>query len=65
MSPHKIAMRELLDSGYFLKRRTGKHDIYYNAVNNCTIPLKRHDFDEYDLRYIRKEIRLNDHARNG
>ena len=64
MLPHKMAMRELLNSGYFLERRTGKHDIDYNAVNNSTIPLKRHNFDEDDLRYIRKEIRLNAHARN-
>ena len=39
------------------KRHGANHDIYFNAEKRRAIPLKRHDFDENDLRYIVKEIR--------
>lgn len=56
MKPRDIARKELDSSGYILKRRGTNHDIYYCEEYKSTIPLKRHDFDECDLRYIRKEI---------
>lgn len=59
MKPHDIAVRELKNAGYYLKRQGGKHDIYFCPENRCVIPLKRHDFDENDLRYIKKEIKHN------
>lgn len=59
MKPRDIALKELKSSGYIFKRNGGKYDIYYNAELKSTIPLKRHDFDETDLRYIRKEIKQN------
>ena len=57
MTPLKQAKKELKENGYYLKRSDGKHDVYYNDETHITIPLKRHDFDEDDLRYIRKEIK--------
>lgn len=59
MKPRQQAMRELDSGGYILKRRGANHDIYYNPELKCIIPLKRHDFDEGDLRYIQKEIKHN------
>ena len=57
MTPHDIAKTELTKAGYVLKRHGTNHDIYYNPVTHGTIPLKRHQFTENTLRYIRKEIR--------
>ena len=59
MKPRNKAVEDLSASGYTLKRKGANHDIYYNAEIGCIIPLKRHDFDEDDLRYIQKEIRQN------
>ena len=53
------AVKELKMAGYVKKRSGGNHDIYYHTAQRCAIPLKRHDFDEDDLRYIIKEIRQN------
>ena len=59
MKPRNKAIQELNDGGYDFKRSGGNHDIYYNAELGAIIPLKRHDFDEDDLRYIQKEIKHN------
>ena len=59
MKPRQQAIRDLDAGGYFLKRSGANHDIYYNPELKCIIPLKRHDFDENDLRYIQKEIKHN------
>jgi hypothetical protein len=56
LRPRNQAVQELYDHGYIVKRHGGRHDIYYNPVSKTIIPLKRHDFDETDLRYIQKEI---------
>ena len=56
MKPRKLAVKELLENGYALKRHGSGHDIYFNKGTKGIIPLKRHDFDENDLKYIRKEI---------
>lgn len=58
MNPRKICIQQLEESGYFLKRSGGNHDIYYNAQTKITIPVKRHDFDEDDMRYILKEAKI-------
>lgn len=63
MKPRAKAVKELKASGYVLKRKGANHDIFYNDEKGCIIPLKRHDFDEDDLRYIEKEIR--DNSRKG
>ena len=60
MSPHKQAEADLKKSGYYIKRKDGNHDIYYNPELKSIIPLKRHDFNDNDLKYIRKEIKQNE-----
>lgn len=60
MNAYKRAIKTLENAGYFLKRHGGNHDIYFNAELRRAIPLKRHDFDENDLRYIEKEIKLGE-----
>jgi len=57
MKPRSQAIKDLEAAGYFFKRHGGNHDIYYNNTAKKIISLKRHDFDESDLRYIRKEIK--------
>jgi hypothetical protein len=63
MKPRAKAVAELEECGYVLKRHGANHDIYFHAALGCIIPLKRHDFDESDLRYILNEIRKNQTAR--
>ena len=63
MSPHKQAQKELLEAGYVIKRNDNSHVIYYHPVLKATIPLKRHDFNDNDLKYIRKEIKQNERRR--
>ena len=63
MSPLKKAKEALKQAGYEVKRQDGKHDIYFNPKLKCMIPLKRHDFNDNDLDYIRKEIKQNERRR--
>lgn len=63
MKPRDKAIDELKQSGYGFKRHGANHDVYYNAQLGRMITLKRHDFDESDLRYIRKEIKQNERER--
>ena len=55
MNLRKQTIRDLEKAGYLLKRRGANHDIYDNPVTKSTIPVKRHDFNENDRRYILKE----------
>ena len=64
MSPRKMAVRDLLEAGFVLKRAGANHDIYYNAETGCIIPLKRHDFNDNDRKYIQKEIKQNQRKRS-
>lgn len=57
MTPRNQAIKDLEESGYQFKRHGARHDLYENPVTKHSIPQKRHDFDENDLRYIRKEIK--------
>lgn len=59
MKPRAKAISELETNGYSFKRHGANHDIFYNPALGCIIPLKRHDFDESDLRYIQSEIKKN------
>lgn len=59
MKPRDKAIEKLNENGYVFTRNGKNHDIYYNDDLRCSIPLKRHDFDEDDLRYIEKEIKHN------
>lgn len=54
----RTAIKELKDNGFVLARNGANHDVYMNPKTGRIIPLKRHDFDKSDLRYIRKEIGL-------
>ena len=57
MNTRRKAVKELTSAGYVKKRSGANHDIFYHEKLRSAIPLKRHDFDEDDLRYIQKEIR--------
>ncbi len=59
MNQRKLAIKDLKAAGYVFDRPGKNHDIYWNPEINRKIPLKRHDFDEEDRRYINKEIMLN------
>lgn len=63
MHPRTKAIKELEAAGYSFKRNGANHDIFYNAQLGAMIPIKRHDFDESDLRYIVKEIKQNQRDR--
>lgn len=55
MNAYKTTIKLLALNGYVLKRRGSNHDIFFNPQTKITIPVKRHDFDEDDMRYILKE----------
>ena len=59
MSPRKITIKKLLENGFELKRNGSNHEIYYNLSSKLTVPVKRHDFDEDDMRYILKEAKID------
>ena len=59
MNPRKETITILEDDGYILARHGANHDIYFNPAKGLTIPVKRHDFDEDDKRYILKEAKIN------
>lgn len=55
MSPRQLTVKALQSHGFQFAREGKKHTIYYNPTTKQTIPVKRHDFDENDRRYILKE----------
>lgn len=55
MSPRKKTIKMLEQNGFSLKRHGTNHDLYFNQKLKLTIPVKRHDFNENDMRYILKE----------
>lgn len=55
MNPRKITVKTIEKNGFVLKRHGANHDVYFNPETKKTIPVKRHDFDENDMRYIFKE----------
>lgn len=55
MNPRGITIKGLENAGYYLKRHGANHDIYFNPDTKSTIPVKRHDFNENDMKYIFKE----------
>lgn len=59
MNPRKETLTILGDHGYILARHGANHDIYFNPAKGITIPVKRHDFDEDDMRYILKEAGIS------
>ena len=59
MHPRKITIKELEQNGFDFKRHGANHDLYYNPTTKQTIPVKRHDFNENDMKYILKEAGIN------
>lgn len=57
MDARKRTIKELEQVGFVFKRHGAGHDIYFHPATGTTIPVKRHDFDEDDMRYILKEAR--------
>ena len=55
MTPRQATVDDLKRNGVQLKREGKKHSIYWNPETNQTVPVKRHDFNENDRRYILKE----------
>lgn len=55
MNQRQMTVDDLTENGFELKREGKKHSIYWNPVTGQTIPVKRHDFNEDDRRYILKE----------
>lgn len=55
MNPRKTTVKTLETNGYSLKRHGANHDLYFNPETKKTIPVKRHDFNENDMKYIFKE----------
>ncbi|NCE66059.1 type II toxin-antitoxin system HicA family toxin [Pseudoflavonifractor sp. 524-17] len=59
MNPRKETIHILEDNGFLFMRHGGSHDIFFNPETRLTIPVKRHDFDEDDMRYILKEAKID------
>lgn len=59
MNPRQQTIKQLSASGYELKRHGANHDIYYNPQTHSTVPVKRHDFNENDMKYIFKEANIS------
>lgn len=65
VNPRKRTVKLLEKSGLVFKRAGANHDVYFNPLTRLTIPVKRHDFDEDDMRYILKEAGLSREDRKG
>ena len=55
MNQRQMTVIDLEKNGFEWKREGKKHTIYWNPKTGQAIPVKRHDFDEEDRRYILKE----------
>lgn len=51
-------IKELEKNGFIFKRHGASHDLYFKPNTKQTIPVKRHDFNENDMRYILKEANI-------
>ncbi len=57
MNPRAKTIKELESLGFEFQRHGANHDIYRNPETRVSIPVKRHDFNENDAKYILKEAR--------
>lgn len=55
MNPRKTTIKTLEKNNFVFKRHGANHDLYMNPETKQTIPVKRHDFNENDMKYIFKE----------
>lgn len=60
MHPRKKTIKLLEQHGFTFGRHGANHDIYFSPATGQMIPVKRHDFDEGDMRYILKEAHIKD-----
>lgn len=60
MNPLQETIRDLKRNGFHEARQGKKHTIYYNPKTHQTIPVKRHDFNENDRRYILREAKIKE-----
>lgn len=58
MDPRRETIRALEQNGFLFTRHGSNHDIYVNPTTGVRIPIKRHDFNENDAKYVRKEAGL-------
>ena len=59
MNSRAKTIKELESLGFVFQRHGANHDIYRNPETRISIPVKRHDFNENDARYILKEAMRN------
>jgi len=59
MNPRKETINILQDNGFLFARHSSNHDIFFNPETKLTVPVKRHDFDEDDMRYILREAKID------
>lgn len=59
MNPRAKTIKELESLGLEFQRHGANHDIYRNPETRVSIPVKRHDFNENDAKYILKEAKRN------
>ena len=59
MNPRAKTIKELESLGFVFQRHGANHDIYRNPETKISIPVKRHDFNENDARYILMEAMRN------
>ena len=65
MTPRKICIDLLTENGFTFARHGTNHDIYLNAKTKQMIPVKRHDFNENDMKYILKEANIKRRNKGG
>ena len=58
MHPPKKTIKELEKNGFIFKRHGASYDRNFNPNTKQIIPVKRHDFNENDMRYILKEANI-------
>lgn len=58
MNPLQETIKDLKRNGFVEARQGKKHTIFYNPQTHQTIPVKRHDFNENDRRYILREAKI-------
>lgn len=59
MNARMITVKSLEQAGYILKRHGANHDIYFHPETKSTIAVKRHDFNENDMKYVLKEAHID------
>lgn len=55
MSPRKMTIKLLKENGFVESREGANHTIFYNPETRRRIPVKRHDFNDNDMKYVLKE----------